>query len=273
MAESISIELDHILFQVGQAGLRLAEIGAAEGAAGNISVCVREPLDLSGLFPLDQQVDLPYPVPELGGMLLVVSGSGRRLRDIAGSPFGNLACILVEKGGKTGRMYTSAQRQFSRVTSEFNSHLAVHCDQMRSSGLSLHTVLHGQPLHLTHLSHLPDYQDEKTLNRRLFRWQPETILYMPEGIGVIPFIMPGSAQLVTETRISLREHRIVVWSRHGAMARAGDSILHAADLIEYADTAAHYEVLNLMTNGMGDGLSPEEIREICKNWNIQQKIY
>lgn len=272
MTDSVLLELDQIIYQLGQAGQRLAEIGAAEGGAGNMSVCVRKPLDVSVLFPHMQAIELPYPAPELEGMMLIVTGSGRRLREIAEAPLANLACILVEAGGKTAKQFTSSQAQFKRVSSEFNSHLAVHADRMRASNIEVHTVLHGQPIHLTLLSHQAEYQDEKFLNQRLLRWQPETIFNMPEGIGVIPFLMPGSAQLVVETKLALRDHQIVVWARHGVMARADNSILHAVDLIEYAETAAHYETLNLLTDG-GSGLSPEEIREICKYWNIQQNIF
>ena len=273
MAETPPLELDKIIYQLGQAGSRLAEIGAAEGAAGNISVCLRKPLDVSPLFSQMQDMDLPHHVPELAGMMLIVSGSGRRLREIAESPLGNLACVTVDAGGRTGKMLSSPQRQFQRVTSEFNSHLAVHADRMRSSDVALHAVVHAQPIYLTHLGHLHDYQDEKNLSRRLLRWQPETILNMPEGIGVIPFLLPGSAQLVVETKLSLRSHQIVVWARHGVMARADNSILHASDLIEYAETAAHYETLNLLADSSGGGLSPEEIREIAKSWNIQQNVF
>lgn len=273
MAELISLDLDQIIFQMGQMGQRLASIGGAEGAAGNISVCLREPLDGNALFPHMQIMDLPVPVPELAGMMLVVSGSGCRLREIADAPLANLACVLVEPGGKTGRLFTSPQRHFKRVTSEFNSHLAVHADHMRSSEVLFHTVLHGQPVHITYLSHLREYLDEKYLNRHLLRWQPETILNMPEGIGVLPFLLPGSAELVVETKLSLREHRIVIWARHGVMARAENSIIHALDLIEYAETAAHYEHLNLTGGGKSDGLSPEQIREICASWNVKQSIF
>jgi len=273
MTESISLELDQLIHEMGQAGQRLADIGAAEGAAGNISVCVREPLNVGALFPQMQLMDLPYHVPELAGMMLVVSGSGCRLREIADAPLANLACVLVEPGGKTGEMFSSPQRHFKRVTSEFNSHLAVHCDHVRSSDIAFHTVLHGQPVHITHISHLKEYQDEKYLNQHLLRWQPETILNMPEGIGILPFLLPGSAQLVIETKLSLREHRIVIWARHGVMARSDDSIIHALDLIEYAETAAHYEYLNLLNGGKGNGLSPEEIRAICASWNVRQGIY
>ena len=270
---SISLELDALLHQLGQVGKRLSDIGAAEGAAGNLSICFREPVELTARFPHVQTVDLPVSVPDLAGATLIVTGSGRRLREVIEAPTANLACIVVEAGGRTGKMFTAPDCGFKRVTSEFNSHLAVHHDQMRSKDINFHAVLHAQPPHLTYLSHLPDYQDEQYLNRHLLRWQPETILNFPEGMGVLPFMLPGSAQLTVETMLAMREHRIVIWSRHGVMARAEDSIFHALDLIDYAETAAHYEYLNLTAGEPGDGLSPEHLRAISESWNLHQKLF
>ncbi len=270
---SISFDLDSLLHQLGQVGKRLSDIGAAEGAAGNLSICLREPVEVRNLFPRVQPVDLPVPAPDLAGALLIVTGSGRRLRQVAEAPTANLACILVEAGGRTGTMFTSPESEFKRVTSEFNSHLAVHHDQMRSRNIDFHAVLHAQPLYLTYLSHLPDYQDETYLNRHLLRWQPETILNFPEGIGVLPFLLLGSVQLMIETMLTLREHRVVIWSQHGVMARAENSIFHALDLVEYAETAAHYEYLNLIAGEPGEGLRPEHLRLISESWKIQQKLF
>jgi len=149
----------------------------------------------------------------------------------------------------------------------------VHHDRMRSSDLRLHTVLHAQPVYLTYLSHLEAYQDEQYLNRHLLRWQPETILNFPEGLRVLPFMLPGSAHLTLETMLTLRDHRVVIWSGHGLMARSDDSILHALDLIEYAETAAHYEYLSLTTGNTAAGLSPEYLRAIAESWNIRQNIF
>jgi rhamnulose-1-phosphate aldolase len=270
---STSLELNLLLNQLGQVGKQLYDMGAAEGAAGNLSVCLREPLDITPCFPEMQIIDLPVPAPDLAGATLIVSGSGRRLRDILDAPTDNLAGIVVEPGGQRGRMFTSPHCQFKRVTSEFNSHLAVHHDRMRSKDIKLHTVLHAQPLHLTYLSHLSEYQEAGYLNRHLLRWQPETIFNFPEGLGVLPFLFPGSQQLTIESVLALREHRMVIWSQHGVMARADDSILHALDLIEYAETAARYEYLNLCSGGRSEGLSPEHIREISKAWGVRQNIF
>jgi rhamnulose-1-phosphate aldolase len=270
---SISLELDSLLHQLGQVGKRLTEIGAAEGAAGNLSICFHETLNISIYFPHMEIIELPVPAPELAGATLIITGSGRRLRDIADMPTANLACIVVEPGGRMGKMFTSADCQFKRVTSEFNSHLAVHHDQMRSKDIKFHTILHAQPPYLTYLSHLSIYQEEKYLNRHLLRWQPETILTFPEGIGVLPFILPGSTQLTIETMLALRDHPIVIWSQHGVMARSDDSTFRALDLIEYAETAAHYECLNLIGGDPSTGLSPEHLRAISESWNVNQNIF
>lgn len=269
----IASELDRLLQQLGEVGKRLSEMGAAEGAAGNLSICLREHLDVTSYFPCAQIIDLPVSAPDLEGATLIVTGSGRRLREILSAPTANLACIVVEAGGCCGRMFTAPESQFRRVTSEFNSHLAVHQDQMRSRDTRRHAVLHAQPLHLTYLSHLTDYQNEVYLNRHLLRWQPEAILNFPQGIGILPFLLPGSAELTIETMLALREHRIVVWSRHGVMARADESLFHALDLVEYSETAAHYEYLNLGTGGLSEGLSPADLRAISASWNIQQKLF
>lgn len=266
-------QLDDLLTMMGEAGRRLAEIEASEGAAGNLSICLRWSLELHTHFPLVSEIELPQPVPELAGATFLVSGSGRRLREILDDPPAHLAAITVQKDGVLGKLYTSPRRRFERVTSEFNSHLSVHYDQVCTAGANFHAVVHAQPLHLTYLSHIPRYQDEIYLNRRLLRWQPETIINLPEGIGVLPFLLPGSAALMQATTDALRRHRIVVWGKHGVMARSDVSIKRATDRIEYAETAARYEYLNLCAGEAGEGLTAEEIRAICEAFAVQQNIF
>jgi rhamnulose-1-phosphate aldolase len=266
-------ELADLLKMMGEAGKRLSEIDACEGTAGNISVCVRWPIELRSHFPLMEEIELPQSVPELAGAIFLVSGSGRRLREIIDEPVGNIGCIRVNAGGRTGNLFTAAQRRFERITSEFNSHLAVHYDQIASSGTNFHALVHAQPPQLTYLSHVPRYQDESFLNTHLLRWQPETIINLPEGIGFVPFRIPGSPELMEGTLESLRKHRIVVWAKHGVMARSDVSVKRAVDRVEYAEAAAKYECLNLCAGEIGEGLTVDEIRAICRSFHMQQNIF
>ena len=266
-------ELPVLLDMIGDAGRHLAEIEASEGAAGNISICLRWPIEVRNYFPVQREMPLPQSVPELAGATFIVSGSGRRLRELKDEPAAHLACLVVDEGGETAQMYTSYQRRFERVTSEFNSHLAVHYDQIMATGTNFHAVIHAQPVHLTYLSHIPRYQDAQYLNTHLLRWQPETIINLPEGIGFIPFAVPGSAQLMAGNIVALREHRIVIWAKHGVMARSDISVKRAADRVEYAETAAKYEYLNLRVSEIGEGLSVGDLRAICAAFDVKQEIF
>jgi len=265
--------LDDLLRVMGETGRHLADIGASEGAAGNISICLRWPLEPRTHFPVVDEIELPQPVPELAGATFLVSGSGRRLREIIAEPAAHIACIVVNEGGKTGKLFSAPERRFAHVTSEFNSHLAVHYDQICKSDTNFLAVIHAQPIHLTYLSHVPAYQDELYLNTHLLRWQPETIINLPEGIGFVPFRIPSSAELMSDSVLPLRKHRIVLWAKHGLMARSDISLKRAVDLVDYAETAAKYEVLNLLLGERAEGLSAQEIRSICKTFNVEQNIF
>lgn len=267
------LELDEILNQMGVAGARLSEISASEGAAGNISVYIGWPIEVRRRFPNVETIALPEPAPALAGKTFIVSGSGRRLREISQDPAANLAALIVNDDGETAKLCTSPRRLFARVTSEFNSHLAVHCDQVTRTGTNFLTLIHAQPLHLTYLSHIAKYRDTAFMNTHLLRWQPELIINFPEGIGVLPFLLPGSAELMQANVEGLRKHQVVVWSKHGLMARSDLSVKRACDRIEYFETAARYELMNLSNGEVADGLSVDELKCIADAFNVKQTVF
>ena len=233
-------ELDELMQMVGAAGERVCAIEASEGAAGNISVYMGWPIEPRRTFPIVQTIKLPQATPELARSSFVVTGSGRRLREICDDPAANLAFLTVDPGGETAQLFTSPRRLFQNLTSEFNSHLAVHYDEVLRTHTVFHTIVHAQPLHLTYLSHISQYQSETYLNQHILRWQPEMIINLPEGVGYVPFHVPGSPELMAATLEGLRQHRIVLWAKHGVMARSDFSAKRAVDRIEYAEAGARY---------------------------------
>lgn len=265
-------DLDELLATIGEAGLRLSGIAASEGAAGNISLYIGWPLEVRPRFPLTEELELPQPVPALAGKLVMVTGSGRRLRDIHTDPVANLAVVAIAADGQTARRHTSPRRLFTRVTSEFNSHLAVHADQVARTGTNFQALIHAQPPHLVYLSHIPAYRDQAVLNQRLLRWEPETIVQLPEGIGVLPFILPGSSSLMEANVMYLREHRLVLWSKHGVMVRSEFSATRAADLIEYIETAARYEYMDLVAGSRAEGLTQDEVRAVVQAFHVPTSL-
>ena len=247
--------LEEIIDSIGIGGRRLAAIDATEGGAGNISVCIGWPMEVRRQFPMAEEIELPLPAPNLPGHTVLVTGSGRRLRDLDRLPLESIGAVVVHDDGVHGTLYTANVRQFEVLTSEWNSHLAVHDDTVARTGTNFHAVVHAQPPHLVYLSHRPEYRDEELFSRRLIRWQPETIVQLPAGIGILPFMLPSSVELSEATVESLREHRITVWSKHGVMARSDISVTRAGDRIEYAEAGGRCEGVVLRAGGGGEGLA------------------
>jgi rhamnulose-1-phosphate aldolase len=265
--------LEEVLKSIGAAGWRLNDINAVEAGAGNISVALNWDIDVTELFPVSRPIDLPYPSPALAGYTILVTGSGCRLRQVAESPRNNLGAVVVHDGGLTGTLYWRKKGNFSKPTSEFNSHLAVHQDQVAGRGIGFHAVIHAQPPHLTLLSHIPEFQSTAALNDRVLRWEPETIVQLREGIGYLPFMVPGSDELMAANVENLRQYQIVLWAKHGVMARSDTSPLRASDRIEYAETGAFYEYLNLSSGGRAQGLTDAEIGRVIKAFDVDTSLF
>lgn len=265
-------DLEEILAAMGTAGDRIAAMDASEASAGNISVFMAWNPEVRRRFPLEEDIALPIAVPVLAGKTLLVTGSGRRLRDIQRDPEANIGAVLVHEDGLSASLHTSPRRLFRNLTSEFNSHLGVHADQVGSRDLMFHAVVHAQPPHLTMLSHIPAYRDTAVFNRRIMRWEPESIVALPQGVGVLDFMVPGSEELMRNNIDSLRRHAIVLWSKHGVMARSDVSVTNAVDKIEYAETGARYEYMNLSIGGLGEGLRPEEMTAVKDSFNVPTEL-
>ena len=264
-------DLEEILASIGAGGVHIAAIDASEGAAGNISVYVGWPMEVRRRFPIVEEIQLPQPAPHLADHLVIATGSGRRLREIQVDPAANLGVVRISSDGTSGLLHTAPNRLFERLTSEWNSHLAVHDDVAERTGTNFHAIVHAQPPSLTFLSQIPEYRDEAYLNRRLLR-EPETIINLPAGIGALPFMLPGSPELMAANVRSLREHRIVVWAKHGVMARSSISVKRAVDRIEYAETGARYEYMDLMTGGRAEGLTLEELRSVVAAFHVETSL-
>ena len=65
---------------------------------------------------------------------------------------------------------------------------------------------------------------------------------------------------------------MVLWSKHGVMSRSDFSVTRAADRIEYAETAARYEYMDLVCGRKGEGLSEDELRAVVKAFGVHTNL-
>jgi len=244
---------DHVVEDIARAGAQLTALGACAGSSGNISVFTTAPLEC----PLERvgDVDLPVPAPSLGGGWIVMTASGRRLRDVAGAPEDAVVALGVHPSGEAASLLAAPGL---RPSTEWNSHVAVHADQRARRGVETHAIVHAQPHHLVFLSHLPDLTTSEQLTQRLMRWEAETAMIAPDGVERVPFHVPGSPELMAATVAALSRTAAVVWAKHGIVTRSDASARAAADVVEYLESAARFEYMNLVAGSPAHGLAPDE---------------
>ncbi|MDA0838998.1 MAG: rhamnulose-1-phosphate aldolase [Planctomycetota bacterium] len=257
-----SAQFHSLLYQLGQVGLKLRDLGAVYGRAGNISVSLTDK-HIKGL-DFDQGSDwfqMPVDYPKLGRRAFLVTGAGSRLWYLDQDPESNLCVVWVKEGGKEYRVVWGAERGV-KPTSEFNSHLRIF-EILKEVKRPTKVVMHAQPLHLTMMSHCEELQDEKAFNSALLRWQPETIITMPNGVGLVPYRLPGSQHQEASTGKAILEHDFIVWAKHGVIC-TGEDPFDAFDKIDFLEMAARYYLLSRQLRFKADGLSDKQMLEIAK---------
>jgi rhamnulose-1-phosphate aldolase len=131
-------------------------------------------------------------------------------------------------------------------------------------------VLHTHPNELIALTHLPDTNQEEALNYALWSMIPEAKIYVPRGIGLVPYRLTASQSLADATVKALeRKHKVVMWEKHGALA-VGKDPLEAFDLIDAMNKSATLYLLCKNTGQNPQGLTREQIDEIGHTFPVKE---
>lgn len=240
----------------------LAQRFWSEANAGNISVRLTDlPAEIIRREggPL---VQMPMALPELAGQHFLVTGTGKRMRDIVHDLEGNVGLIRILPGGQA---YTCLWG-VSEVTSEFPAHTAIH--QMLLAERPDHkAVVHTHPPGLAALTHLAQFRDAATLGEVLFHMHPETSYFLFKQLAYLPYMVPGSVELGRATAEVLRTCKVALWDKHGIVA-IGETMSRALDWIEILEKAAQIYWLVASSGQQPVGLTDQQIEAMLRAYGL-----
>lgn len=230
--------------------------GWAERNGGNISVnltalLTEEEMALPALVPA---IQLQEAMTALGGEVFYVTGTGKRMRYVAQTPLANGSLIRIASDGKS---YEIIAKQPVAPTSELPSHLLMH-NYLRLSGRNNKVVLHTHPTELIGMTHCQPFTDSKVLTRTLWSMIPECRMFVPKGVGIIPFEIPGTIELAHATIKQLDEYDIVFWEKHGILA-VGEDLIDCFDAIDTLNKSAQIYMSARMAGYQPAGLTDEQL--------------
>ncbi|MEI7980033.1 MAG: rhamnulose-1-phosphate aldolase [Bacteroidota bacterium] len=256
-------EIQLVMKEIAEVAGYLWDRGWAERNAGNFSINITEVFTKKELDKLSSYPFFPLKkeYPALARSLFIVSGAGTRMRKVAKNPAGNVCFIYINSSG-TAYHIIGGEKGEPPVTptSELATHLLIH-QKLKQNKAEEKVVLHAHVTELIALTQLPGFNNEERLNAVLPGMHPEALTYIPQGIGFVPYLLPGTEKIAERTLGALENHQIIIWEKHGCVAMS-KTLTDAFDDLDILAKLARIYFLCKAAGSEPSGLTNSQIAEI-----------
>lgn len=268
---SANAEIKGFLEEIAEVAGFLWQKGWAERNAGNISMNLPDVLyDSLKSNTFDLPVHLNTPFPNLANQFILVTGTGTRMRDVYKNPDQHCCIISIDGKGCHYRVLSKNDPGTGlKPSSELPTHLAIH-DMLAANKRPERVVVHTHPDNLIALTHIEEFCDENRINNLLWSIQPETCVFVHDGLGFVNYLMTGSGELAQATIRALQNHRVVLWEKHGCLA-IGKTAGEAFDLIDILDKSTSIFFTCKSAGYHVEGIKKTDLDELRKAFGIASK--
>lgn len=185
--------------------------------------------------PQPRSETLSAPVPALAGSYFLVTGSGKFFRNVQLSPADSLTLLQLNEDG-TGYRILWGLIACGLPTSELATHLQSHAVRKQVTGGGDRVIMHCHATNLIALSYVLEL-DTARFTRELWEGSTECLVVLPDGVGIIPWMVPGTDGIGAATSEKMHAYSLVLWPFHGIFA-SGPSLDDAFGLIDTAEKSA-----------------------------------
>lgn len=250
------IALKKVFKDIAEVAGLIDKRGWAEKNAGNISINLSEEInqDLTSI----STVKLESSYPELAHMYFYITATGSRMRDIAKDPLEQ--GLIIRLSDKGDAYDIISQTEGGQPTSELPSHLGIH-QMCKQRGSAHKLVLHSHATELIALTQSAEFKSTEAVNQVLWNMHPESIVFIPQGLGFVPYILPGTEEIAQATIEMFQKHDIVLWEKHGVFA-IGECILDTFDNIDIACKSARIWFMCKSAGFTPEGLTSKQMGEL-----------
>ncbi|USK43988.1 rhamnulose-1-phosphate aldolase [Cytobacillus oceanisediminis] len=258
------------LKQMIQATQNMWRLGWDERNGGNVSVILDE--EEVALYiekgNAIRKISLDFPVPELAGKYFLVTASGSYFKNIIDNPEELLGIIQVMDGGNELDIiwgFANGGKPTSELPSHFMSHIVrlKHDDTHR-------VIMHNHATNVVAMTFTHEL-DEAAFTKSLWQMESECIIVFPDGVGLLPWMIPGTTEIGKETAKKMNEYRLVVWPHHGIFG-TGSSIDDAFGLIETAEKAAQiYMLIHSQRGGVKQVITDDQLSVLAEAFGVTPK--
>jgi rhamnulose-1-phosphate aldolase len=240
--------------------------GWDERNGGNISYILDEAEVGKYLDVKDVKREIPmiFNAENLADKYFIVTGTGRYFKNVMAHPSENMGIVRVQKNGQKLDLLWGLENGIL-PTSELPSHFMTHISRL-SVDLENKVVIHCHATHLLAMSFTHSL-DARDFTRRLWQMCTECLVVFPDGVAVLPWIVPGTNEIGEATAESMKAHRLVIWPFHGVYG-TGKDLDETYGLIETAEKAAEVYTYVQAQGGVKQAITDQNLKDLAAAFHV-----
>lgn len=255
-----------------QGFMRMANDGWEQGwherNGGNLSYRIKpEEVDLvKENFVSREWQPIGTTVKTLAGEYFLVTGSGKYFRNVILDPEDSICIIELDERGENYRIVWGLVNG-GRPTSELPSHLMNHEVKVIATGGKHRVIYHAHTTNIIALTFVLPLED-RVFTRELWEMATECPVVFPEGVGVVPWMVPGGREIAVATSELMKKYNLAIWAHHGMFASGEDFDL-TFGLMHTAEKSAEILVKMLsMQSYKRQTIQPQDFRSLAKDFHV-----
>jgi rhamnulose-1-phosphate aldolase len=149
----------------------------------------------------------------------IATGSGKFFRNVILAPEENICIAQLNNKGDSYRVVWGLTKG-GKPTSEFPSHILNHSVKKAVSD-DYRVIYHAHPANVIALTFVLPLND-KIITRTLWESATECPVVFPQGVGVVPWMVPGGADIAVATSKLMKKYDAAIWAHHGLFCAGPD---------------------------------------------------
>lgn len=204
-------------------------------------------------------------VPSLAGEYFLVTGSGKYFRNVTIRPEESFGIVQVDETGFNYRVCWGLVG--ASPTSELPSHLMNQAVKKATTNGTNRVIYHAHPANTVALTFVLPLTSE-AFTRELWEMETECPIVFPQGVGVVPWMVPGGRDIAVATSELMQTYDVVIWAHHG-MFCAGPDFDTAFGLMHTVEKAAEILVkVRSMASQKRQTITPDQFRALAKEFGV-----
>ena len=252
--------------------IRMADDGWNQGwherNGGNLSYRIKpeEVESVKENFEAKEWQPIGTTVPKLAKEYFLVTGSGKYFRNVIIKPEDSICIIELDEKGENYRIVWGLVNG-GRPTSELPSHLMNHEVKMIATGGKHRVIYHAHTTNIIALTFVLPLED-RVFTRELWEMATECPVVFPEGVGVVPWMVPGGRDIAVATSELMKKYNLAIWAHHGMFASGEDFDL-TFGLMHTAEKSAEILVKMLsMQPNKRQTITPDNFRDLARDFKV-----